>query len=836
LTLTPKCDILFLTHRDDLIEQFKRTVQEASYTNLEDKIELRELREYPEVKRQKSLFGIPVFYYSSNNIKDEQKEKTIDFKNYDNNGQWYIFLDEAHKGDKEDSKKQHIYSILSRNGFLFNFSATFTDERDVITTVSEFNLASFIQKGYGKHICILEQEIRAFRNDEDYSNEEKQKIVLKSLIMLTYVKKFYEKIRQIESNLYHRPLLLTLLNSINTEDADLKLFFREIERIGKGDLEDKILEKSIDELWEELKQELEFVFENEKVKIDEKIFKSITLEDILKYVYNSESPGEIEISFRPSDKRQVSFKLTTSDEHFALSKTGDMPKWLKEELNRFNVNHRFEEEGFFEKINHDDSPINILMGSRAFYEGWDSNRPNIINFINIGVGVDAKKFILQSIGRGVRIEPIVNKRRRLIELYNNKEIDDGLFEKIKNLCLPLETLFAFGTNRNVLRKVIEELKEEKKEKGEQISLFENESAKKHLLLIPVYKTANDLLIKKRELAKFKISNSDFETLKKYTQYLNDDRIFLVNYDTTPSKLKILRESLNKPECYYENNDKNLKNINILIQRLFDYFGIVPEELKEFKNLEDEIKHFQNIRVYLEDISEIKRSIEIVKNYPVKMKEIQSQYGKIPLEEYEKLREEVKEEIAFENNHKRIKIKYVANHYYIPLILSEEEKIDYIQHIIKVPSEVKFVNNLEKYLKNDNNKFKKFDWWFFSKIDETLDSVYIPYYDTETNKIRKFNPDFIFWLKKDNVYNIVFIDPKGIKHADYMNKIDGYRMIFEDENQKKIFKIKDLDGKDLNGIVYVFLNTDDINKLPKYEYRKYWFDNIDKVLEEILAIN
>ncbi|MCL0048483.1 restriction endonuclease subunit R, partial [Dehalococcoidia bacterium] len=129
-----------------------------------------------------------------------------------------------------------------------------------------------------------------------------------------------------------------------------------------------------------------------------KVFKNIRLKDVLKSIYNSDSPGEIEISFRPSDKKQVAFKLTTSDKHFALSKTGDIPSWLKEELDRFNVNHQFEEEGFFERINRDDSPINILMGSRAFYEGWDSNRPNIINFINIGTGTDAKKFILQSVG------------------------------------------------------------------------------------------------------------------------------------------------------------------------------------------------------------------------------------------------------------------------------------------------------------------------------------------------------------------------------------------------------------------------------------------------------
>lgn len=825
----PKYDILFLTHRDDLIEQFKRMVNEVNYANAE-KIELRELKEYPEVKRQKSLFGTPVFYYRSDNIGDKQKEKIIDFRNYDNDGKWYIFLDEAHKGDKEDSKRQHIYSVLSRGGFLFNFSATFTDPRDVITCVFEFNLSSFIEKGYGKHISILKQEIRAFREDEDYSGDEKQKIVLKSLILLTYSKKFYEKINKIKASLYHQPLLLTLVNSINSESADLKLFFRELERIGKGDIEDEVFKESIEELWEELREDPEFVFEDgRRIKINRSVFRSITLRDIWKYVYNSDSPGEIEISFRPSDKKQVAFKLTTSDKHFALSKTGDIPGWLKEELGRFNVNHQFEEEGFFERINQDDSPINILMGSRAFYEGWDSNRPNIINFINIGTGSDAKKFIMQSVGRGIRIEPIANKRRRLIELYNSKDINDDLFGKIKDFCLPLETLFIFGTNRNALLTVIKELKQEKKEKGEQISLIINKSAEKRSLLIPVYKLADYPLMKKRGLAKFDISKRDFGLLKRYSQHINDDRVFLMAYDTTPEKVKVLRETLYEPDQYYKYVGQSFKNITILVQRLFDYFSVTPEELKEFKELDEEIRHFRNIKVYLKNIDEIRKRIEVVKDYPSKVKELQEQYGKIPQEEYDRKRERIKKEAVFECGHKKIWIKYVSNHYYIPLILSDEEKIDYIKHIIKMPSEVKFINDLEEYLTRADNKFKEFDWWLFSKLDESIDEVYIPYYNPDTNKISKFNPDFIFWLRSGNNYSIVFIDPKGTKHTDYMHKVAGYKMIFEENSgQRKVFEIGSL-----KGVVYVFLRTDDINRLPQNGYRKYWFDNIDKVLTNIL---
>ena len=118
----PAHDILVLAHRDDLLEQLRQHVDEF---NTEGRlyIRLRELREYAEIRRESpSLFHgqeLTVFYYRSDNLSDEQKEKIIDFRNYDNDGGWYILLDEAHKGDKEDSKRQQIYSILSRNGFLF---------------------------------------------------------------------------------------------------------------------------------------------------------------------------------------------------------------------------------------------------------------------------------------------------------------------------------------------------------------------------------------------------------------------------------------------------------------------------------------------------------------------------------------------------------------------------------------------------------------------------------------------------------------------------------------------------------------------------------------------
>src|SRR5690606_10937869 len=166
----PQKDILFLAHRDDLIEQFKKHIDEYNSLNYSTRINLKNLKEFDQAKRELSLFTgneITVFYYKSDLFTDETRDKQINFRNYDNNGDWYILLDEAHKGDREESIRQTIICILTRIGFLFNFSATFTDPKDYAATVYNFNLAKYVEEGFGKHIFISKSGITAFRDKDD---------------------------------------------------------------------------------------------------------------------------------------------------------------------------------------------------------------------------------------------------------------------------------------------------------------------------------------------------------------------------------------------------------------------------------------------------------------------------------------------------------------------------------------------------------------------------------------------------------------------------------------------------------------------------------------------
>jgi len=134
-------------------------------------------------------------------------------------------------------------------------------------------------------------------------------------------------------------------------------------------------------------------------------------------------------------------------------------------------------------------------------------------------------------------------------------------------------------------------------------------------------------MKKRELTSFEINEQELEILKKYIDFMQDDRVFLMRYNSDPEKIKILKESINNPDRFKDSN-KSFKNIDILIQRIFNYFSIKPQELKNLKELDEEIKHYKNIKVYLEDINEIQNKIEKVKNYPEKVSDLREQYGKI----------------------------------------------------------------------------------------------------------------------------------------------------------------------------------------------------------------
>lgn len=849
----PANDVLFLTCREDLIEQFQKTVWEYNHApDCPVHIELRELREYPEAKRESpgGLLGrdstLRVYFYRSDNLSDEHKERIVDFHNYDNNGRWYVLLDEAHKGGQEDSKRKYIYTILSRAGFLFNFSATFTDALDLATTVHNFNLSEFITQGYGKHIAILRQELAAFRvrGATEYSDDEKRKVVAKSMLLLAYTAKKVEAVRTLarDASFYHHPMLLTLVNSVHKEDADLKLYFEQILAIGRNDVKPTMWQQAKAELWEELKDEPEYLYEDgRRLQISKEDLDALTVRDVWRTVYNCDSEGgEIEVLVRPGNKQEIAFKMKSSVKPFALIKIGDVTEWLREKLTGFEYIETLETESFFRDLNAPDSSINILMGSRSFYEGWDSNRPNVINFVNIGTGDDAKKFILQAVGRGVRVQSWEGQRRRFEELSEEFE-NRQFFRRIKPGTISPETLYVLGTSREALRVVLQELKKEKPDMQQFLSLELNHQAAKRLLLVPQYRDKGTPLIEDRVPSKFEIAPDDYGLLERYGERVGDNRVMLLAHGGTPKKLQYFRDCVEDSDNYFmKHSNRAYRNMEVMVGRVVDYFGLRHRELDTLRGLTDgDIVHFKQMAVNKVHAEEIQRRVgKVIYAQSDEGKQaaaaIWKQVEQLEMDfsgKAQELNRLIEEQGLSERQtyNEDIGIEYLANHYYLPMIYSLGKRVDYIRHIIDAESEVRFLRLLREYTQKSDCVLRQLDWWNFSKLDEYLDTPCVPYYDPKQNRMARFIPDFIFWGQRGSRYFVVFVDPKGLQNIDWERKIDGYQRFFEEGGSPRVFT-----HGDINVTVGLVLFTNNRGLVPEGSYQRYWHDDVKEMCRRVFC--
>lgn len=793
----PENDILILAPKNKILDQIKEHI-EIYNKNASIRIELKDLRDWTTHKQQQINFYntnvLTVFYYRSDNIRTEHSAEYIDYRSILNNGKWYILLDEAHKGDKEASKSQQYFSILSKNGFLFNFSATFVDTIDIVTTAYNFNLKKFIEKGYGKHLKVIGEEFKNFnkKDDDNFNEEEKYKIVLKSLLILTAIKIENEFIKNISDKLYHNPLLITIANEVNTDTADLKIFFKQLARIASNDYD---LNTAKDELVSNLLQHKNYQFNTETVNNGFiTIIRDITKEDILQQVFNADSPAEIEYTELENNSKELAFKLKTSEKHFCLLHASEVSKWKDNILEDYEHSNTPVSKSFFNEINDTQSEINILLGSRIFTEGWDSNRPNVVNFINFGVSKEAQKLVLQATGRGVRIQPYKGIRKRLGELSDsekNKIIEVISYDQITEITkskknLPIETLYIFATNKEVIKTIIEELDKNKTTRDWSYVKGIKKNDIKEELVIAEYTTIDE------GIPPYKLSKEEYKELIEFVgkEPSTNDKILLLNiYNVAPTIIDTLKKIRTEGRIEINGNNKKRQPLDNLVL-LDKHFHTKPHKLKSFKPVTYEIKHYKEIQIANateQEINELEKllsdKISGVKKYTpeelfnmVKEGEITNEQFKI---EFEKTNKPDRNTFIIQNTQVELKINinFLKEHFYKPILETDNQFKEYVRNIITEPSEILFLNNLN----SNKSVLDKYDWWYFSKLVENVDEIYIPYFDTEKQEYRKFYPDFIFWLKKDEKYIIKFIDPKGnvIGIRNAKDKAEGYAKIFND---------------------------------------------------------
>jgi type III restriction enzyme len=811
----PEKKVLIITPNDDIFGQIKKHVDDFNNASFRYKeIFLKDIKEYEQMEfagiNPLQPDSLTVYHTKSILITNENKEKMIDYKSYIEREGWYIILDEAHKGDAEDSTIKQYINVLAKNGFLFNFSATFTDTLDIVSTIINFNLSEFIRAGYGKNIKVLDEEFKNFRArnkkelENNLSDDSKVEIILKSFIVFTAIKKNFEVLKNINHDLYHNPLMLTISNEINTSNADMKLFFNCMKVIAAEQVPNEVLDAAKSAIIRNLQENIQYTLgDGELNEHFIRTIRSVTYNDILRYVFNSNSNGAIEVLQIGSNNDELSFRLkTSSSEPFAIIKAASVNKWKNNVL----LDYRFDDdvvtgESRFKDIHKRDNPINILMGSRQFIEGWDSNRPNVINFINMGTNDENTKLILQAIGRGVRSEPLPNIRTRFKYTNESNRFNEDVRNQILQYGELLETLFVFATNKQVVSNILREINIE-----DEWNLLPGiqRTKIKEVLLVPDYKTVDS------NTKKFRFSNNDYKAVEEFVNH-------------TSEKLLVVRDGLNiktissfkKKERLTIRDEKSrgLKPIELL-RNFESHLNMKSKVLvgfrKEKKNID--IRHYKHIQTLHsgEDLLKLEGLIKNAidnrksqKSYNDKQKDFAEDLlkmlqsgqkpGKTMIEVAESMGIQVDEllkDVAIQEQGREygIQLKNIKQHYYKPLVLSESKKF---KHVISVESEIRFLNQLENYINREGNQSEEFDWWYFSKIEEGIDKINIPYYDSYKQIYRDFFPDFIFWMKRNDKYYIKFVDPKGLllNQSNAIDKANGFEEVFGKKDLSESLNVK-----------------------------------------------
>ncbi|WQW17987.1 DEAD/DEAH box helicase family protein [Helicobacter pylori] len=806
--LIPKKNIMFFSANENLIKQFEKEIEKYNRgKDFSKQIDFKNLKKVTHKDFHRAPKGffekIALFYYRADLMSDEEsKENLLNYKDYWDNGENYVILDEAHKGNKSESKRQAIFSLLSLKGFLFNFSATFTEESDLITSVYNLSVGEWVKLGYGKESVLLKKNnLSAFKDLKDLNDREKEIALLKALLPLGMQKRYKTE------GYFHDPLMLVFTHSVNVENSDAEIFFKTLARVIENN-DGNDFSKAKEDLLEELKDP-EFLFSDDedkdyKVKVFKEGLKSMDFKGLKEEVFYA-SNGHIEVIINPKNNQEIAFKLNTSDKVFCLIRIGDITEWICEKLKSVKVvskNLSFKEESYFSQI--DRSSINILVGSRTFETGWDSTRPSVILFLNIGLDDDAKKLVKQSFGRGVRIESVRNQRQRLAYL----DIDEAIKKDLKPNAAMLETLFVIPTNHASLEAILK-IQKESENRGENRGSWREikleKTPIKHDLFVPCYRKEPTSALEIPENASFKMSKKNFKDLKEYFNLMSEKHFILKHEIYDPKDYTQLKDMIQKAH-FKKVSTWHYKDLDYMIAeikgKLYPNQKVPKDEFNALDN--EKIVHFKRIKVKADKQEALIKTIQEVKEHvPLDKETLIKKIAQGEIDPYDT--EKHKQDKTFKvDDAELLKLK---EHYYTPLIKAKD--CDWLKHVVKVKSEIDFLQELQDQ-ETTKTLQENYDFWAFSKIDEHLDNLFIPYLNNAAE--RRFFPDFIFWLQKGDTQIICFIDPKGTKISDYQHKADAYKL-FKD----KIFNPKNDPHFKIKVVLKFYGNRDDVGD----GYRDYW---------------
>jgi hypothetical protein len=753
-------------------------------------------------------------------LEETSGNKTVAVEAFEGNN--LVLVDEGHRGSGGESWKDKR-NRLCESGFSFEYSATFgqavhalsgAKQKSLIdeyakATIFDYSYRYFYNDGYGKDYQILNLN----EQWHEPGKEERVVLYLTACLLSFYEQQLvYKHNKEIEPFLIDKPLAIfvggKVTKSISKETAsDVVEVLRFIEAFVKNDEQTisriKLLLDAKDGLNNDLGQS---IFRNAFREV-RKLGKSpkTVFEDILKEVFNSEVAGaSLHIDNLKGQDGEIGLRIGNAD-YFGVINVGDDKGLLKIcEANNMLVDEKEFSKSLFHEINHKNSKVNVLIGSKKFSEGWSSWRVSTMGLLNIGRGEGSE--IIQLFGRGVRLKGYKFSLKRSTALdYSLRP------ESIPDLLPILETLNIFGLRADYMQQFKDYLEEEGLP-------AESDFEKINVNIMP---TISDLSAKKLKYIRVK-DGSNFKRDMLVDAVLADKmppiildwypkvQVLRSGKSNTQTAINTIEEGkmeakhlafIDWTKIYFDiqkfKNERSWYNVNLSVDALKDILNNPHWYTLYIPSSELEVSDFGKVKLWSElATSLLKAFVERIYNYQknrfysdkLEVAVLDNTHPNFE-EEYKFLikntedrlitkLKELKELVGkkkFKDNFeidKDFEAIFAQMHLYQPLIHIDKgryEEVVKLQPVGLNKGERDFVADLRLFYDSDKSFFKDKQLYLLRNMSKKGIGFF------EANN---FFPDFILWLVYNSAQYVAFIDPKGLRQIQGLSdpKIELHKTI------------------------------------------------------------
>lgn len=799
-------------------------------------------------------------------LRDDMGDKTVAVDAFEGNN--LVLVDEGHRGASGggDGAWMRFRNALCEKGFSFEYSATFGQAVkgnpgliDVYAknTLFDYSYRYFYGDGFGKDYQIL--------NLDEVTQRDHRELYLTACLLSFFQQQrlYAERESVFRPFLIDKPLWIFVGGSVTAtlakQDASdiveiLKFLARYVaDRAGSIQRIQLVLNQGLVTATGTNLFAGRFAYLNTCGLTAAQVF-----EETLATLFNAPGGGQLYVENLKGATGEIALRLGAENDAFGVINVGDDAKLVKLcEENGLATGDREFSGSLFHEINQPHSPVNLLIGSKKFTEGWSSWRVSTMGLMNVGKGEGAQ--IIQLFGRGVRLKGY----RMSLKRSSRVDLPEGV-GRPKHIAV-LETLGIFGIHADYMAQFRDFLEEE--------GLPTNDDRIEFLL--PVIRNLGMQKLKTVRLKK-KINGVSTEfgdAFRKLapvptvappdpkgdpsTTYLQKNQVVLNWYpkiqamkssgvrggdvETAPNQAHLSARHvafLDVDALYFElerfKAERGWYNLNLTRQGIVDlladqswYQLLIPAEELAFDS-------FERVRLWQEIAAALLRT------YTERYYTFRKREWELPHLEYRNLEGDdpnflaVKESpnegyyrILVDRSQEEIVAKlqelktaieagdlkpwdfqgmkavWFGKHLYQPLLYLDSNVVE-ISPAPLNKGEWRFVEDLKSFYEANTDFFRDRELYLLRNLSKGRGVGFF--------EAGNFHPDFILWLLVDGTQHVIFVDPKGIRN---LSPTDPKIQFFE--------RIKDVE--DRLGNASVKLESFIVSNTPSATMRMMW--NMEK---------